>query len=72
MVKGISGDDLPPAYVDGWIANKHGILRMRNPYDIKSQYASHELWTEGWVARQYAVKNNGDMRLDDFVPRVTL
>lgn len=71
MAKNISGDDLPTAYVDGWMANKNNILRIRNPYDIRAQYASHELWVEGWTARQYIVRNSGNLYLDDFVPRVT-
>lgn len=72
MAKGITGDDLPPAYVDGWMANKNNVLRARNPYDIRSQFATYELWTEGWTSRQYAIRNSGDLSLDDFTPRVTL
>lgn len=72
MAKGISGDDLPAAYVDGWKAHQNNVPRPRNPYDIKSQFASYELWTEGWLARKYALANNSDIALDDFTPRVTL
>jgi len=72
MVKGIGKDDLPPAYVDGWMANKNNVLRARNPYDLRAQFASYELWVEGWTARQYAIRHGGDLALDDFVPRVTL
>lgn len=68
----VDGDELPAAYVDGWMANKNDVLRARNPYDLRAQFASHELWTEGWTSRKYAKRNNIDTPLDDFVPRVTL
>jgi len=69
----VNGDDLPPAYVDGWMAHKNSVSRNNNPYNIMRQFASYELWMEGWTARNYAGKNNEDMStLDDYVPRVTL
>lgn len=63
----------PPAqYIDGWVANKAGMPRTRNPYDINSQFASFELWTEGWMSRKYAWKNNQPLPWDDYVPRYEL
>lgn len=63
-------EDKPAQYIDGWMAHKNNLMRTRNPYDIMTQFASHELWTEGWVGRQYAIRNKTPTDLDDYVPRV--
>lgn len=72
MPKTIGGDDLPVQYVDGWMAHKHNVDRKRNPYDVRVQFASYELWTEGFMSRKSAARLDGDLSLDDFVPRATL
>lgn len=67
-----TGDDYPVQLIDGWMAHKHGLARERCPYSGMTQFASHELWVEGWTARRYADKRNEDLSMDDFVPRAML
>lgn len=68
-----TGDDYPPPFMDGWMAHKNDVERQRNPYDVRTQWASREAWTEGYVGRKYAIKqgeNTDD--LDNFQPRYML
>ena len=44
-------------YQDGWAAHENGVACDDNPYNEKTQQASHNQWMKGWCARFSAIKH---------------